>query len=208
MDGTLIDSELLAAEVVREFCKKRNFTLSAADEHEVVGKTWQKAVEILASKYDVKLPARDIVDVMVQEYRKLLKQKVIPIPGVIDAVKAFSQKVPLAVVSGSVRAHIEFVLDKMQISKYFTFILGMEDYPRSKPSPDPYLLAIQKMQIKSEHGLVFEDSLPGILSAQAAGLWVVAIEAANHFQQDQSLAHAKIPDFRNCTLESLKNLIR
>lgn len=47
-------------------------------------------------------------------------------------------------------------------------------YP-GKPAPDPYILAAQKIRLKPQKCLIFEDALSGIQSAQAAGVFGVVV---------------------------------
>jgi beta-phosphoglucomutase-like phosphatase (HAD superfamily) len=46
---------------------------------------------------------------------------------------------------------------------------------RSKPFPDPYLLAADKLKVEISECIVLEDSATGVASATAAGAYVVAV---------------------------------
>jgi len=136
----------------------------------------------------------DGVKLIMARYRARLENELIAVPGSQDAVRALSTRFPLAVVSGSSRDDIKWTLNKIGVFDCFRFILGAEDYERSKPEPDGYLKALEILKIEPQHILVFEDSLAGIAAARAAGLSVVAISGTNHFFQDISGAHAQIRD--------------
>ncbi len=58
---------------------------------------------------------------------------------------------------------------------FFDFVLTREDYVRSKPCAEPYLLALQRSRLKAEEVLVIEDSPRGLTAAKNAGLscWVL-----------------------------------
>ena len=58
---------------------------------------------------------------------------------------------------------------------FFDFCLTREDYAKSKPSAEPYLLALQKSGKPAQNTLVIEDSPRGLTAAKAAGLtcWVI-----------------------------------
>jgi beta-phosphoglucomutase-like phosphatase (HAD superfamily) len=58
---------------------------------------------------------------------------------------------------------------------FFDFYLTREDYTNSKPSAEPYLLALQHCRHAADDVLVIEDSPRGLKAAKAAGLtcWVV-----------------------------------
>ncbi|MGW9158139.1 HAD-IA family hydrolase [Microbacterium sp. NPDC055665] len=54
-----------------------------------------------------------------------------------------------------------------------TILVAAEDVERGKPEPDPYLLGARRLGRSPEECVVFEDSVPGIRSARAAGAGVV-----------------------------------
>jgi beta-phosphoglucomutase-like phosphatase (HAD superfamily) len=57
----------------------------------------------------------------------------------------------------------------------FQFSISADDVARTKPFPDPYLEAAQRMGVATGSCVVFEDSLTGIASAKSAGCAVVAV---------------------------------
>jgi beta-phosphoglucomutase-like phosphatase (HAD superfamily) len=58
---------------------------------------------------------------------------------------------------------------------FFQFSISADDVARTKPFPDPYLEAAQRMGVAPGSCVVFEDSLTGIASAKSAGCAVVAV---------------------------------
>lgn len=54
-----------------------------------------------------------------------------------------------------------------------TLLVSAEDVSRGKPEPDPYLLGARRLGRAPEDCVVFEDSVPGIRSARAAGIGAV-----------------------------------
>jgi sugar-phosphatase len=54
-------------------------------------------------------------------------------------------------------------------------ILTAEDWERGKPDPEPYLKAAERLGAEPSECLVLEDSPPGVQSAVAAGIPVIAI---------------------------------
>jgi beta-phosphoglucomutase-like phosphatase (HAD superfamily) len=68
---------------------------------------------------------------------------------------------------------------------HFELVLVQGDYARSKPEPDPYLRAVERLGVPAARCLVIEDSERGLRSARAAGLrcWVIpsALTAGGRF---------------------------
>jgi beta-phosphoglucomutase len=87
----------------------------------------------------------------------------------------------LAVVSSSNIREIAAVLDSANLTSMFDTIVHGGDVQRHKPSPEPYLLAMERLQVT--RAIAVEDSKAGIASARAAGLPVVEIPAARELSR-------------------------
>ena len=199
LDGTLIDTELAASNAVADCFKSWGIAISDEDSHYITGRTWDSALTYLCARHPIPVSREDAGRKMLDAYRSKLETDVLFVPGAAEAVRALAPHYRLGLVSGSFRSEILWALRKLDVLEHFGVILGAEDYPRSKPAPDGYLKALELFGAQARRGLVFEDSEPGIASARAAGLWVAAIHATNHFGHDTSAAHVTIPDLRCVT---------
>lgn|GEM_PF-202172 len=207
LDGTLIDSEATAARVVKEsFREWWGIELDPEDAAHVTGRTWDSMWNWIETKYKIPLGREQALSQLVERYRAHLEQDLVEIPGAAAAVRALHGEVRLALVSGSHRREIFFALEQLKIRECFEVIYGAEDYLRSKPAPDGYQKAMRTLGVDPASTLVFEDSEAGIASGLAAGTWVTAIRAANHFNHDQSPAHLQIDDLRGVTPEWLRQV--
>jgi HAD superfamily hydrolase (TIGR01509 family) len=97
------------------------------------------------------------------------------IPEVLAHIEAQYGRIPFAVVSGGRRSSVVRSLTTVHLLDRFQIIVGAEDYSNSKPAPDCFLLAAQRLGIAPEHCLVFEDTDLGIQAATAAGMASVLI---------------------------------
>lgn len=97
------------------------------------------------------------------------------IPEVVEHIDAQYGKIPFAVVSGGRRTSVVNSLGIVGLLDKFDLIVGAGEYKRSKPAPDPFLLAAEKLGVAPEHCLVFEDTDLGIESATAAGMKSVKV---------------------------------
>lgn len=201
LDGTLIDTEPSAAKAVAESFLEWGIPIDAKDAQQITGRTWASAFSFLFDKYSLPLDRNQAADDIMNRYRKTLEKELHTVPGGVTAVQSLSSQFRLGLVSGSGRKEILWALDRLQIRSHFQVILGAEDYPRSKPEPDGYLLALQLLKSQASQTLIFEDSLAGIQSARSAGAWVVAITSTNHFHQDNTNAHYHIHDLTPVNLE-------
>jgi HAD superfamily hydrolase (TIGR01509 family) len=115
----------------------------------------------------------------VGEYKESLYFKQLPtlqvIPEVLEHIDAQYGKIPFAVVSGGRRKSVVNSLTIVGLIDKFPLIVGAGEYARSKPAPDPFLLAAEKLGVAPEHCLVFEDTDLGIQAATAAGMASVMV---------------------------------
>jgi HAD superfamily hydrolase (TIGR01509 family) len=98
-----------------------------------------------------------------------------PVPAVLEHIEAMQGKVPFAVVSGSTRESIVKTLTAVGLLDRFDILIGSEDYPRSKPAPDAFLVAAGRLGVAAKDCLVFEDTPLGIEAATAAGMASVRV---------------------------------
>ena len=101
----------------------------------------------------------------------------------------------MAVVSGAVRSEVEMVLGRAGLGQYFRAIVAGDEIKTSKPEPDGYLLAIERLNqlepelnLQPEECLAIEDSFAGIEAAKRAGIPVVGVAHTYPFHMLQRLA--------------------
>jgi beta-phosphoglucomutase len=105
----------------------------------------------------------------------------IPIPRETIALLNALNGHRIGLVTTSKRAEVEPVLRAAQINRSFEALVFGEDVTTPKPSPEPYLLAAQKLGITT--GIAFEDSESGLESARAAGFRPIKIDKPRELAQ-------------------------
>ena len=96
-------------------------------------------------------------------------------PEVLAHIHASHGRIPFAVVSGSTRDSVISSLEALGILDRFETLVCAGDYTHSKPHPEPFLLAAERLGIAPADCLVFEDTQMGIDSATAAGMASVKV---------------------------------
>ena len=89
----------------------------------------------------------------------------------------------------------------------FDAILTSEDFAASKPDPDCYLKAAQRLGAQPDECIVFEDSFNGLKAGRAALMKVVGLSTTNPVEAIRSLSDIQIADYRNITFETLNSLL-
>ncbi|MCX2486666.1 HAD family hydrolase [Pedobacter sp. MR2016-24] len=88
----------------------------------------------------------------------------------------FSKGIPMALVTASKRPDVDEMFQKNGLGKFFKLLITRSDVKNSKPDPESYLLAVEKLGFAQEECLVFEDTLNGLKAAKAAGLTCFVIQ--------------------------------
>lgn len=94
-----------------------------------------------------------------------------------EAVRYAAERVPVAVVSGALRAEVEPVLAVAGLSEAVEAVVTADDVRRGKPDPEGYLTALALLDrgIRAEDVTAFEDTEAGVAAAKAAGMRCVAV---------------------------------
>ena len=133
--------------------------------------------------------ARNQRDVYYQEY---LKNEDTTIENVHDVLHELSKKCDMGIVTTSRRVDFEILHNGRGITDFMKFVLCVEDYPRSKPYPDPYLKGLELFNGQKNEAIVVEDSQRGLLSANRAGIDCAIVHNEFTKTQDFSTAQYKI----------------
>ena len=89
----------------------------------------------------------------------------------------------------------------------FDAILTSEDFERSKPDPDCYLKAAERLGVSTGECIVFEDSFNGLRSGRAADMKVVGLATTNSAESIRELSDIQISDYRNMDFNQLSSLL-
>jgi HAD superfamily hydrolase (TIGR01509 family) len=89
----------------------------------------------------------------------------------------------------------------------FDAILTSEDFEHSKPDPDCYLKAAERLGVLKDECIVFEDSFNGLRSGRSAGMKVVGLATTNSVASISGLSDIQISDYVDTSYEMLSALI-
>ena len=174
-DGVLVDTEHLYFRANRETLAEVGVALDQAAYVELFLRDNLGAWQLAEARG---VPPETIARLRLardRRYLELLEGEDLSLPGVAEAVSALRRRYRLAVVTSSqpepfARAHA-----RSGLLPHFEFALTRRDYQRSKPHPEPYLRAVDRLGLSPARCLVIEDSERGLAAAKAAGLacWVI-----------------------------------
>ena len=100
------------------------------------------------------------------------------LPDTIHLLEGLRGLYKLAVVSSSFRSEVEPPLVRAGIRQLFQLLICGEDVEHFKPSPEPYLLAAERLTARRP--LVIEDSEAGVAAGRAAGFEVLRVSSVEN----------------------------
>lgn len=99
-------------------------------------------------------------------------------PGVLDYIHDAKRRgLKLAIASSSPHSWVDTHAQRLGIFGYFDQVVCLDDVGvgRTKPHPDLFLLALDRLRVRKDEAIVFEDSPNGVRAARSAGIFVVAV---------------------------------
>lgn len=182
-DGVLVDSEIIAAQVMVDSLNQYGIPITTAYYLEYcTGKTFTGIKSSLSDQFGIPLP-EDFTKSVTEKMEIVISDQLNPVVGVSDLLDQIISR-PKAVVSNSDLDQINVSLTQTRISHHFGLnIFSAEQVVNAKPSPEVYLYAADILKVQPKDCLVVEDSISGATSALAAGMNVVGFLAGRHITE-------------------------
>lgn len=92
-------------------------------------------------------------------------------------LKTENPKLKTAIASGGHSSNIKAALRILKLSEYFEVVIGIESVSKGKPDPEGFLLAAKRLGVPPERCIVIEDSIPGSMAADRAGMRLVCFDS-------------------------------
>jgi HAD superfamily hydrolase (TIGR01509 family) len=174
-DGVLVDTERLYFQATQDIMDAAGVPLTVDDYLEYFLRQGTGAWHLLS--------ARGVDDVEIvrlrqkrnDRYSELLRQEARAIDGVSGVLEHLHSRYVMGVVTSSRRDHFDLIHARCDLLRYFDFVLTAADFPRVKPHPDPYLMAIDRSGVTPDECIAIEDSERGLEAATAAGIRCIVI---------------------------------
>jgi len=133
-------------------------------------------ISTLNERNGLKMPVEVVATRKESLYFEILPQLTV-VPEVLEHIEDQHGKIPFAVVSGSTRESVIASLTALNLLDRFDTLVCAGDYERSKPDPEAFLMAAERLGVAPEDCLVFEDTEMGIQAATAGGMASVRVPA-------------------------------
>lgn len=174
MDGTIVDSLPMLFDAYRSFLHHFGHTGTSQEFASLIGPSLPEVVAILKQRYNLKGDLNSLLDLYQKELLTTYRHHVRAFPLVRDAlIYAKANGFKLALVSSAESHIVEACLEGLSLSPFFDITVSKQPNINSKPAPDLYLHALQKLNIDASSALAIEDAKSGVTAATSAGIFTL-----------------------------------
>ena len=204
LDGTLVDSEHYWALSERKLAAEHDAEWNHEDGVELIGMSLYESSVIIGRKLGSALAPDEIIDKLTAVVIEQLKVALPWRPGARELLATLREAgVKTALVTMSMRRMALAVADAIEFDAFDVVVAG-DDVTNGKPHPEAYLKAAELLGVDAAHCVAFEDSIPGLASAEAAGTKAVGVP--NIVKLEEREGRILWPTLEGVTLQDLVQL--
>ena len=216
-DGVIADSEPLHFQSFRDVLVEEELTIDEAEYYRrYLGLSDPAAFREIGRQHGRPWNEQEMADLIRRKAGKfeiLQRDAALIFPAADRLVREAASRVPVAVASGARRIEILRILDRADLTRLFSVVVAAEDVAAGKPSPDPYLRALEQLSasaarpISPGRSVAIEDSRHGLESARAAGMKTVGVATSRVAGILDGAADLLVASLAALTLTDLHRLI-
>jgi beta-phosphoglucomutase family hydrolase len=172
MDGLILDTERLSFEAWQKILKKYGQVMTREIYTTLMGITYENVVNRLIEIYGRELPMAEIYAEKNREVLKFMHDNGVPVkPGIYELLDFLVERnYKLALATSTSREKAVNLLERVGIKDKFGVMVFGDEVVNSKPDPEIFLKAAEKLGVNPEKCIVLEDSSAGIEAAYRAGM--------------------------------------
>lgn len=175
MDGTLIDTEPYWMAVESALVAEAGGTWTYEDGLDLVGNSLLRSAEIILARTPVTGTPQEVVEALLAGVVAQTRERMPWRPGARELLEdCAGLGVPCALVTMSWAPLAEVLLESLPEGTFGVVVTG-DEVEHGKPSPDAYLLAAERLGVRTADCIAVEDSPTGVRSATAAGVPTIAV---------------------------------
>lgn len=176
LDGTLIDSMPVWKNTGRNFLQSHGFTIPENLHSVVKSQTIGQTAEYFRRDLGVTHSSEEIINEIIQYVEEAYKNTIPLKPYVREFLdKELENGTKMCVLTASESSYIHPALERLDLMKYFQFILTCTETGCYKTEPEVFRIAMKKLGGNIENTIVFEDALYAVQGAKKGGFTVYAV---------------------------------
>ncbi|MFO7633861.1 MAG: HAD family phosphatase [Caldilinea sp.] len=176
LDGVIIDSEALHNEAVAAAVAKRGFIVPDALFDKFMGIPDAVLLDHINRHY---LNGRwDVAELLAEKQAAYLgiADQSRAIPGAVEFIHtARPHFQAFALATSALKTNQQLAFDQLDLHRFFDAVVTADDVTRTKPDPQPYQLAVERIGLRADECVVIEDSLNGVRAGKDAGCTVIGL---------------------------------
>ncbi|MGI8467467.1 MAG: HAD family hydrolase [Pyrinomonadaceae bacterium] len=184
MDGTLVDNMRFHGAAWQKMLAENGIE---TDAREFLVKTAGKTNREIIPNFFAGANEKKLLELGLRKeaiYRELFLPERKVIKGAIEFLeKARNLSIKMAVATAAPVANMEFILDGLDLRKFFAAVTTAADVSHGKPNPEIFLKSAEKLGVEPKNCLVFEDALNGFEAARRAGMKSIGIATVNSIEE-------------------------
>jgi len=176
-DGLLLDTEHAWTRAETALFERHGSTFTTDHKRELIGTSREQSAAKVERMLGLAGRGQALMDELHELVMEELNAGVPPRPGALELLRAVrAAGVPIGLASNSSREFVERALAVSELADgHFDVVVSADDVEAPKPAPDLYLAACAALGAAPERAAALEDSPPGVASARAAGMFVIAV---------------------------------
>jgi len=183
LDGVIVSTDEFHYQAWQRLADEQGIPFDREVNHRLRGVSRMESLDILLEKAGREYSDAEKLEMATRKngyYLEALETRLTPrdiLPGVMPCLESLRQR-GLKLAIGSSSKNSPTILRKIGLENYFDATADGNDITQSKPHPEVFLLAAERLGLPPEQCLVVEDAEAGVTAALAAGMRVVAVGAA------------------------------
>jgi beta-phosphoglucomutase len=196
-NGTLSDDEPILFDIFSELFRAHlNWDMTPKDyRDELLGRSDREIIEHAVNRHGhgTEDEVADLLRLRQGVYQQRVADNNPIAAATVELVKLLADNdIPIGIVTGAQRDDVLAVLRNSAAGELFSVLIAEEDVRNGKPNPEGFLTAAGLLNRRPADVLVFEDSVPGVRAALAAGMHCIAVAGRQPDPQLHAVAPAMV----------------
>ena len=179
LDGVIVDTAKYHFLAWKNLADNLGFEFTETHNELLKGVSRVRSLEILLDIGNVTLSDEKKQEILISKNEEYLKyiskmgsEEILPgASELLDLLDSLGIKYVL----GSASKNASFILKQVNLLERFSGIVDGNSVSKAKPDPEVFLIGAQKLNLKPEHCIVFEDAIAGVEAANKANMISIGI---------------------------------
>lgn len=176
LDGTLVDSMWMWKDIDIDYLRKFGYEYPEDLQPTIEGMSFTETAIYFKERFHIP----DSIEQIQSEWNRMARDKYcneVPLKeGALTLLKFLkNNNIKAGIATSNSRELVDIIIEKLNIKNYFESIRTSCEVKQGKPAPDIYLKVSSDLSVGTEHCLVFEDVLAGVMAGKRAGMKVCGV---------------------------------